>query len=339
MNDLVSIIVPIYNVPNEMLKKCIDSLIKQTYKNIEILLVNDGTNEDNLKICNDFIKKSKLVKIINQKNLGLSGARNTGVNNATGKWITFVDGDDWIEENGIKRVISRIKDTPDIVCFGTIKEYKNTAFTYKFNNLFEDGKVYKEDCKLFLKVLFDFDSNISDATAKLYNREFLKKNQISHDINIKQGVEAFDFNFDAFLKAEEIQFLKEYIYHYSYNAESITMRPGNKGYEQIIFGLKKVEKKVIDLDNNVVTKSFYNRIKFIIVSTAISGYFNPDVKVKYKIRKKEFEKFMNNKILVKSLKYESKMDIKRKIILFFVSKKIYIPIYFLAIIRKMQKSI
>ena len=334
MSDLVSIIVPIYNVPNEMLKKCINSLIKQTYKNIEILLVNDGTNEDNIKICKEFLKKSKSIKMINQKNLGLSGARNTGVNNATGKWITFVDGDDWLEEKGIEKVISRIKDMPDIVCFGTIKEYKNTAFTYKFNNLFEDGKVYKEDCKFFLEVLFDFESNISDATAKLYNREFLKKNQISHDINIRQGVEAFDFNFDAFFKAKKIQFLKEYIYHYSYNAGSITMRPGNKGYEQIISGLQKVEKKVLDLDNDVVTKSFYNRIKFIIVSTAISGYFNPDVKVKYKMRK-----FMNNKILTKALNYESKVDIKRKIILFFISKKIYIPIYFLAIIRKMQKSI
>ncbi len=338
MNDLISIIVPIYNVPNDMLQKCIESLIKQTYKNIEIILVNDGsTNRDNIRICNKYLELSNKIKLINQINMGLCGARNTGVSNATGKWITFVDGDDWIEKDGFEKVINRLKDSPDIVCFGTIKEYKKSSFLYEFDNLFEDGKVYKKDCKIFLDVLFDFNSNISDVTAKLYNKEFLTKNNIFHDSEIRQGVESFDFNFDAFRKATKIQFIKEYIYHYVYNDKSITTKPNNQGYLQLLFGLEKVENKVLKLDNETVTKSFYNRINYIIVATAISGYFNPDSKIKYRIRKKTFEEFINNEIIKKALKFKSKIDIKRKMVLFFIIKKIYLPVYLLAIIRKIQK--
>ncbi len=339
MSELVSAIIPIYNVPNEMLQRCIESIVNQTYKNIEIILVNDGSlDKNNLQICQNYSRKYNNIKYLKQKNKGLSSARNTGFSQATGKWITFIDGDDWIEKEGIEKVVSKIKDDPDIVCFGTIKEYKKSSFKYTFNNLFEDGKVYKKDNKFFLEVLFDFQSNISDVTAKLYNKNFLQENKIIHNEKIRQGVEAFEFNFDAFLAANKIQFLKEYIYHYVYNDKSITMEQNNKSYEQLLLGLESVEKKVLNLNNKVVTASLYNRINYTIVTTAISGYFNPDANIKYGIRKKEFQKFMKKGIIKRSLQFKTNIDTKRKIILFLISKHIYLPIYLLAVIRKIQKT-
>ena len=270
--------------------------------------------------------------------MGLSAARNTGVNNASGDWITFLDGDDYLEKDGLKRVIDRVKGNPEVVCFGTIKEYRNSSFLYEFGNLFEDGKNYKEDSKIFLDVLFDFESNISDATAKLYKRDFLIKEKIFHNSVIRQGVEAFDFNFEVFKRTKEILFLKEYIYHYTYNQNSITMKPSTNSYEQLLSGLEIVEKKVLKLNDNIVTKSFYNRIRYIIVTTAVSGYFNPTSKETYIERKKKFNEFLKKTIIEKALRSKGKIDIKRKIILFFISNHIYAPVYLLAKIRKVQKE-
>ena len=116
------------------------------------------------------------------------------------------------------------------------------------------------------------------------------------------------------------------------------MKQDNKSYEQLLLGLKSVEKKVLNLNNKIVTASFYNRINYIIVTAAISGYFNPNINMKYNTRKKEFKQFMKNEIIKRALQSKTNIDIKRKIILFLVSKHIYMPIYLLAIIRKIQKS-
>ena len=91
---LVSIIVPVYNV-EQYLMRCVDSILNQSYKNIEVILVNDGSTDNSLEVCKVLAKKDKRVKIVNQQNLGLSEARNTGLKNATGDYIGFVDSDDF----------------------------------------------------------------------------------------------------------------------------------------------------------------------------------------------------------------------------------------------------
>ena len=98
---LISIIVPIYRV-EEYLDKCLSSIINQTYKNLEIILVNDGSDDNSIKIAKKYAKKDERIKIIEEDNKGLSCARNTGINASTGKYITFVDSDDFIEENYIE---------------------------------------------------------------------------------------------------------------------------------------------------------------------------------------------------------------------------------------------
>ena len=94
---LVSVIVPVYKVPEKFLRKCIESLIGQTLENIEILLVDDGSPDDCGKICDEYANKNENIKVIHKENGGLSAARNTGCENAHGKWMMFVDGDDWVE--------------------------------------------------------------------------------------------------------------------------------------------------------------------------------------------------------------------------------------------------
>ncbi|OUQ56652.1 hypothetical protein B5E58_10530, partial [Tyzzerella sp. An114] len=95
-NKKISVIVPIYNV-EKYLNRCVDSIINQTYKNLEIILVDDGSPDNCGKICDEYAKKDNRIKVVHKENGGVSSARNVGLNIATGDYIGFVDGDDWID--------------------------------------------------------------------------------------------------------------------------------------------------------------------------------------------------------------------------------------------------
>lgn len=120
MNSLISIVVPIYNV-EQYLQKCVDSLINQTYKNLEIILVDDGSPDNCPKICDEYAKQDSRIKVIHKENGGLSDARNSGMNIATGEYISFIDSDDWIKSEMIEDMYNRmIEDNSDLVSSGVL---------------------------------------------------------------------------------------------------------------------------------------------------------------------------------------------------------------------------
>lgn len=108
--DLISIIVPVYNV-EKYLEHCLNSIINQTYKNLEIILVNDGSTDNSLEICESFKQKDSRIKIITKGNGGLSSARNEGLKIAKGNYISFVDSDDWIDADFIKALYNNLIST------------------------------------------------------------------------------------------------------------------------------------------------------------------------------------------------------------------------------------
>ena len=107
--DKISVVVPVYNV-EKYLRKCIDSIINQTYKNLEIILVDDGSPDKCGEICDEYAKKDNRVKVIHKKNAGVSSARNDGIDNATGEYIIFVDSDDWLEDNAIEIMVDKLNE-------------------------------------------------------------------------------------------------------------------------------------------------------------------------------------------------------------------------------------
>lgn len=106
-----SIIVPVYNV-EQYLPKCIESILGQDYEDFEVILVDDGSEDGSGKLCDEYMERDARVHVIHQKNLGLSGARNTGLDAAMGDWIVFVDGDDWIEPRMLRTLTAGIDDNP-----------------------------------------------------------------------------------------------------------------------------------------------------------------------------------------------------------------------------------
>lgn len=146
MNDLISVIVPVYNIEG-YLDKCIDSIVHQTYKNLEILLVNDGSTDTSGKKCDVWAEKDKRIKVIHALHAGVSSARNTGIDSATGEYISFVDGDDWIAPQMYETLYHNAsKYMADISCCGIAQKKI-------------DGKI----------------STLADGALKFYNREQLIK--------------------------------------------------------------------------------------------------------------------------------------------------------------------
>ena len=124
-SDKISIIVPVYNV-KDYLKKCVLSLIRQTYTNIEIILVDDGSTDGSEKLCDELAVADSRIKVIHQVNCGLSGARNSGIDNATGKYLFFCDSDDYLEYNALEMLLNNLKaQDADVVACGIEKIYND----------------------------------------------------------------------------------------------------------------------------------------------------------------------------------------------------------------------
>lgn len=115
MDKMISVIIPIYNM-EKYLDRCINSITEQSYKNIEILLINDGSTDNSLKICKKFQKEDERIKFFSMNHQGVSIARNLGIEKAKGKYIMFIDSDDWIEKDTIKTLYENIKNNDMSIC-------------------------------------------------------------------------------------------------------------------------------------------------------------------------------------------------------------------------------
>lgn len=194
-----SIIVPIYNT-EKYLPKCLDSLVNQTYKNIEIICINDGSTDNSLKILEKYAQKDEHIKIINQENQGVSIARNVGINNATGDYILFVDADDWIETNTCDILNKNIeKNNSDLIIFNAYIAKQNQC------NL---GFCCNQESIMY-----------SSMWSICYKREFLNQNNIRFPQNIKIA-EDHVFRLNALSCSKNIKILPDYLYYYLADREN-----------------------------------------------------------------------------------------------------------------------
>ena len=184
--------------------------------NIEVILINDGSTDDSIFIAQDYFEKYINVKLINQENQGLAGARNIGIENAKGDYVWFVDSDDYIEENCLKNIIKILKnDLPDIMHFRMFlgaDRNKNHKSTTNYN--LQDGKVYTSE------ELFKTGFLPTSACSALYKRDFLLKNNLR--FNTKAYREDVEFTGRSYMLAESILYYNKPLYYYYEREGSIT---------------------------------------------------------------------------------------------------------------------
>lgn len=231
-NPLVSIIVPIFN--SELyLDKCIKSIVNQTYKDIQIILVNDGSTDGSLDICKKYSSIDDRVLIINKINEGVSVARNTGIENSMGDYILFVDSDDWLETDMILDLI-KYQDSYnyDVILFGyyidDLLKQSNKVVTYNCVTIKTKDEIEKKMPKLIK------DEIINSPCNKLYKSSIIKNNSIRFNDKITIGEDAL-FNYQLFSKINSLKIVGNSYYHYvKQNSSSLTNRYNPIKYDMLI---------------------------------------------------------------------------------------------------------
>lgn len=218
--DLISVIVPVFNV-EKYIHRCINSILKQTYQNIEIIIVDDGSKDGSGKICDEYAKKDNRVKVIHKENGGVSSARNIGLKSANGKYITFVDADDWIENNTYEEMIEKLKiNNVDIVKCGFLKD--NTDKIKENNLVFGDNVKFdlKQNRAEILNLYYSgkIDPGICFSLIK---KEIIDKVEL-FNTNLAIG-EDFIFMLEIICVSKSIYFFNKNFYHYDTNPESATL--------------------------------------------------------------------------------------------------------------------
>lgn len=248
---MISIIIPVYNV-EKYLDRCIISILKQSFKNWELILLNDGSTDKSGEICDKYKRIDNRIRVIHKKNTGVSSTRNLGINLSKGEYITFVDSDDWIECDYLELMYkSIIEMNVDVIVTGCVYEDKNGV-----NNPFKKGEpiIYEknEAKKEFLKQ----NKFIWTICDKLYKAELLKKVKLDTHLKIAEDMLLF---WNILNSIERIGYVPLYKYHY----DRVASKTMNSHFERKWFDSLYVKKliyydaKNISLEHKLLAKSIY----------------------------------------------------------------------------------
>lgn len=299
-NNLISVIVPIYMVEN-YLKKCIDSILNQTYKNLEIILVDDGSKDSCANIVDEYEKIDSRIKVIHKINGGLSDARNVGIDESTGDIICFIDSDDYINENMIEVLYKNMINTDsDISICSYLKVNENSEVS---NNLEKEIiKVYSS--KEALSNLYDKELDIETVVA--WNKLYRKK--VWNNIRYPKGKIHEDeyVIHNLILNSNKIVYSNLKLYYYLQRESSITSVFNYKRLDALNALKERIElfrnKNLFDLYNLATYKYFYTVLFFS------KNIRKKDKQVKKQI-KKEFFLALKNIYKLKNIKITNKIKL------------------------------
>lgn len=308
--DIITIIIPIYKV-EKYLKKCVQSVINQTYSNLEIILVDDGSPDNCGKICDDYAKEDKRIKVIHKLNGGLSDARNKGLDIATGKYVYFLDSDDSISKDAIKYLYHIIKENNADIAIGKMKEvFKEN---YSFN---QEEILLKENLKDTIK-LYTKEQALEEM---LYNTEFtnmacnkLYKKRLFSKIRYPVGMlyEDLGTTYKLISCSEKVVLGSKITYYYLANRKESIM---NKNYNSTRMQALKFAEEILEFIQREYPK---------IEKAAIARLYMECIFILLKIPRDNKYKKDNDKIKDYLRKYRwivinnKKMPIKQKVLCVF----------------------
>lgn len=291
----ISVIVPIYKV--EMyLNKCINSIVNQTYKNLEIILVDDGSPDTCPQICDDWAKKDDRIKVLHTKNSGVASARNSGLKVATGDYIGFVDSDDWIDEDMYEFLLNYFTDDTDFVRCSYRKINNGTT-----EDFFNNGKVEVLNSNQYLIKLFSDNTLNSNCWCKLYKRPLIGNAEFPE--NIKIGEDHY-FNYIITKKAKKIITVNKSKYNYVLRNSSATNNENINSWLQNVYQ----HKIIFETEKNNEETSGYAADCFASWSLDLIALC-----VKYnKLKSKEYKE--NQRILKESFSNLLKVNLNKKLV-------------------------
>lgn len=258
MNKLVSIIVPVYNT-EKYLNRCIQSIQNQTYENLEIILIDDGSTDSSGKICDEFAKKDDRIIVIHKPNGGVSSARNKGLDIAKGEYITFVDSDDYIENNTYQNVVNIFQTYDvDIVNFQCIMElnYRKKSMTKSRYGLIDYSKDKTQILDMFLERHEQFY-----LWCTVFKRSTIKQIRFVEDL--KFGEDCY-FSFNSILNSNRMYIMNKAFYHYCCNEDSSTRKFNHNKWVIKIENYYRIwlliYNRIVELNLNIYKKTCVNYI-------------------------------------------------------------------------------
>ncbi len=330
MNELVSIIVPVYNA-EKYLGKCIESIINQTYKNIEAIFVNDGSKDDSLSICKNYANQDKRIKILDIPNGGVSNARNVGIENAQGEYVQFIDSDDYIDLNMTERLMSTmLVDNVDLVVCGYNTIIKGEKRENQSKIKYSSKKLIDED--IDITNLFE-TSFFNSPCNKLYKKKLIT-NRFREDFKIGEDLL---FNLDYINNVNRFSVLDECLYNYVVNNSSATNTiSADKMFKQIeLFNI--TSKWFKDTFNNSNIDTYWdNFMASSIINMHICYTASED---NYKVLKNNTTKLLYNTDSSELIKLYKPCSIEHKFLRrLFLNKRCFLMIAY-GRIRKTIKQI
>lgn len=286
-NPLVSIIIPVYNA-FPYLRKCIDSVLCQTYTNIEVVCVNDGSTDNSIEILRDYVSQDSRVILIDIENQGVSNARNVAMGNANGQWLLFVDADDWLEPNCVEYLLNYGKKSNcDIVMFPYVRERGGVSLK---KSLFEESKVFTdvETKQLARRMIGPIGKEITTPAfldsygtvwGKLYHRRTIDGLKFV-DLSVIGSAEDSLFNMFAFKNAKTVAYYEGVYYHYRRdNKLSLTSgtKPNLKEKWKSLYGIVSS-----NFHSEEEKQALSNRIALGILGLLINAYASGNTSKKFK---------------------------------------------------------
>lgn len=292
---MVSVIVPAFNI-EKYIASCIKSLLSQTYSDMEIILVNDGSSDNTLNICTEYANKDSRIITVNKPNGGLSSARNAGLNIASGEYVIFVDGDDYIAENTISELMSLIdKFDADIVQFG----YVETNSDYSNQVCAPVGSMELiDDTHEMFKRLYSIGGEAASACTKLYKRHLFES------LRFKEGINNEDEQMITFMlqKTKSVLYIDFKPYYYVTRQGSIINSGFSKKKLDIIDILEERKLELAKLGFNDFLQTENNRIFMTLINLWCASKSAKDIK-NNKIISDKIKEFVKNENVTLSSKF------------------------------------
>lgn len=302
---LVSIIIPVYNV-EQYLDQCMETVLGQTYFNLDIILVDDGSKDKSFKMCDEYALQDKRVQVLHKENGGLISAWTAGVNMALGEYLVFVDSDDWIEKDMIEELVQyAIGSSAEIICSNYIIEKTTKQQSIKIKQSMKPG-IYERDAleKELFPVLLGMEERRIHCSRcmKLISKELIVNNMQYVNAEVTMG-EDLNIMFPAMIDAKRIVILEEgFFYHYRFVDASMVHKYNPKLYEKISILGKALQKIIEQKINNPIEKNMYLEglkkedifLLFIVLKNELRG---PSKKLISRIQK-----------ILNSAKEEMKLD-------------------------------
>ena len=248
-NFLISIVIPVYNA-EKYLEQCLNSIQNQTYKNFEVILVNDGSIDHSESICMNFVKVDTRFKYFTKVNGGASSARNFGLDHVLGEFITFIDADDWVDENHLEVLMNNIKENNSDMAVSSIKKFDNVSnfefrvYSKQEKYLLNYNKLNREEFLVILPKLIHASNSYKIAVSKLFKKELVT--DVRFDESIIYG-EDLDFFFKLYNKVNSISYVDEVTYIYRLHDERSSSKFGQLHMEQELGIYKKMYERIEEL--------------------------------------------------------------------------------------------